>query len=225
MLSCMWCGCCKSVVDWLLLLLFLYASAISGLIAVYCIWQNYAVKWHYSVQHCFLYQMLVCICAVGTYITTIGVDFKIRTIMVDGEKVKLQIWDTAGQERFRTITSTYALNLPPSSWYCLSQLHWLHAWHCMYTSILLTVMLNAFWLVAYRVKFSVISQFCCTTVLLYFTAWLDGHSSPLFIDNNSKSRLVAVAIIIINTNSVFSYKLLDHSMSAGWCCIWYKVWC
>lgn len=43
----------------------------------------------------------------GTYITTIGVDFKIRTLDVDGEKVKLQIWDTAGQERFRTITSTY----------------------------------------------------------------------------------------------------------------------
>ena len=42
----------------------------------------------------------------GTYITTIGVDFKIRTVDIDGEKVKLQIWDTAGQERFRTITST-----------------------------------------------------------------------------------------------------------------------
>lgn len=42
----------------------------------------------------------------GTYITTIGVDFKIRTVDVNGEKVKLQIWDTAGQERFRTITST-----------------------------------------------------------------------------------------------------------------------
>ncbi|XP_034236628.1 ras-related protein Rab-35 [Thrips palmi] len=43
----------------------------------------------------------------GSYITTIGVDFKIRTIDIEGEKVKLQIWDTAGQERFRTITSTY----------------------------------------------------------------------------------------------------------------------
>lgn len=43
----------------------------------------------------------------GNYITTIGVDFKIRTVEVEGEKVKLQIWDTAGQERFRTITSTY----------------------------------------------------------------------------------------------------------------------
>lgn len=43
----------------------------------------------------------------GTYISTIGVDFKIRTIEIDNERVKLQIWDTAGQERFRTITSTY----------------------------------------------------------------------------------------------------------------------
>ncbi|KAJ8917324.1 hypothetical protein NQ315_002346 [Exocentrus adspersus] len=43
----------------------------------------------------------------GSYITTIGVDFKIKTVNVNGQKVKLQIWDTAGQERFRTITSTY----------------------------------------------------------------------------------------------------------------------
>ena len=33
--------------------------------------------------------------------------FKIKTIDLDGKKVKLQIWDTAGQERFRTITSSY----------------------------------------------------------------------------------------------------------------------
>lgn len=43
----------------------------------------------------------------GNYITTIGVDFKIRTVTVDNQRIKLQIWDTAGQERFRTITSTY----------------------------------------------------------------------------------------------------------------------
>jgi small GTP-binding protein len=42
----------------------------------------------------------------GSYITTIGVDFKIRTVVINGERVKLQIWDTAGQERFRTITNT-----------------------------------------------------------------------------------------------------------------------
>jgi Ras-related protein Rab-1A len=42
-----------------------------------------------------------------SYISTIGVDFKIRTIEIDGKKIKLQIWDTAGQERFRTITSSY----------------------------------------------------------------------------------------------------------------------
>ena len=41
------------------------------------------------------------------YISTIGVDFKIRTITVNKKIIKLQIWDTSGQERFRTITSSY----------------------------------------------------------------------------------------------------------------------
>uniref|UniRef100_A0A7N5JM56 Ras-related protein SEC4 n=1 Tax=Ailuropoda melanoleuca TaxID=9646 RepID=A0A7N5JM56_AILME len=36
-----------------------------------------------------------------------GIDFKIRTIELDGKRIKLQIWDTAGQERFRTITTAY----------------------------------------------------------------------------------------------------------------------
>lgn len=43
----------------------------------------------------------------SSYISTIGVDFRFRTVYVDGKTVKLQIWDTAGQERFRTITSAY----------------------------------------------------------------------------------------------------------------------
>jgi len=42
-----------------------------------------------------------------SYLTTIGVDFRFRTLPIDGKNVKLQIWDTAGQERFRTITSAY----------------------------------------------------------------------------------------------------------------------
>ncbi|MCL4168763.1 UNVERIFIED_CONTAM: hypothetical protein GTU68_021489 [Idotea baltica] len=42
-----------------------------------------------------------------THITTIGVDFKIKTINIDGVKIRMQIWDTAGQERFKTITETY----------------------------------------------------------------------------------------------------------------------
>ncbi|PSR94132.1 hypothetical protein PHLCEN_2v4560 [Hermanssonia centrifuga] len=40
-----------------------------------------------------------------SYISTIGVDFKIRTIELEGKTVKLQI--KLGQERFRTITSSY----------------------------------------------------------------------------------------------------------------------
>jgi Ras-related protein Rab-8A len=42
-----------------------------------------------------------------SFISTIGIDFKIKTVLIDGKKVKLMIWDTAGQERFRTITTAY----------------------------------------------------------------------------------------------------------------------
>ena len=37
----------------------------------------------------------------------IGIDFKLKTIDLHGQLIKLQIWDTAGQERFRTLTKTY----------------------------------------------------------------------------------------------------------------------
>jgi small GTP-binding protein len=45
------------------------------------------------------------------HFTTIGVDFKIKTITVyvNGvpKQVKLQLWDTAGQERFQAISASY----------------------------------------------------------------------------------------------------------------------
>lgn len=42
-----------------------------------------------------------------SYMATVAVDFRHRTVTVNGESCKLQIWDTAGQERYRTITSAY----------------------------------------------------------------------------------------------------------------------
>ncbi|XP_037308589.1 ras and EF-hand domain-containing protein isoform X2 [Pungitius pungitius] len=43
----------------------------------------------------------------GDIPTTLGVDFQIKRMLVDGEKTSLQIWDTAGQERFRSIARSY----------------------------------------------------------------------------------------------------------------------
>ncbi|XP_015336058.2 ras-related protein Rab-8B [Marmota marmota marmota] len=45
--------------------------------------------------------------SISFFVFLAGIDFKIRTIELDGKKIKLQIWDTAGQERFRTITTAY----------------------------------------------------------------------------------------------------------------------
>lgn len=45
-----------------------------------------------------------------SFITTIGIDFRIKTITVQGKRVKLQIWDTAGQEQFHSIASSYFRN-------------------------------------------------------------------------------------------------------------------
>ncbi|XP_065555023.1 ras-related protein Rab-18-B-like isoform X2 [Lathamus discolor] len=38
---------------------------------------------------------------------TIGVDFRVKKMVIDGRAVQLAIWDTAGQERFRTLTPSY----------------------------------------------------------------------------------------------------------------------
>ena len=43
----------------------------------------------------------------ASMVSSIGVDFKTKDIIVNDKKVKLQLWDTAGHERFRTITTSY----------------------------------------------------------------------------------------------------------------------
>lgn len=42
-----------------------------------------------------------------SHISTIGVDFKIKTFMVGDQTIKMQIWDTAGHERFRSVVASY----------------------------------------------------------------------------------------------------------------------
>lgn len=43
----------------------------------------------------------------GNGSATLGVDFQMKTLVVDGEQTSLQLWDTAGQERFRSIAKSY----------------------------------------------------------------------------------------------------------------------
>ena len=42
-----------------------------------------------------------------SYVTTIGVDFRFKTMIVKDKICKIQVWDTAGQERYRSITNAY----------------------------------------------------------------------------------------------------------------------
>ncbi|XP_036078311.1 ras-related protein Rab-37 isoform X7 [Rousettus aegyptiacus] len=56
---------------------------------------------------CFLIQFKDGAFLSGTFIATVGIDFRNKVVTVDGVRVKLQIWDTAGQERFRSVTHAY----------------------------------------------------------------------------------------------------------------------
>jgi small GTP-binding protein len=42
-----------------------------------------------------------------SHTSTVGFDFMIRTIEVDGQPARLQLWDTAGRERFQAPTTAY----------------------------------------------------------------------------------------------------------------------
>ncbi|KAH0793183.1 Ras-related protein Rab-8A [Histomonas meleagridis] len=39
--------------------------------------------------------------------STIGLDFKVKCLNIDGKKIKVQVWDTIGQEQYRTITKSF----------------------------------------------------------------------------------------------------------------------
>ena len=41
------------------------------------------------------------------YKCTIGVDFLMKTVIINNETVKLQLWDTAGQEKYKSMVSSY----------------------------------------------------------------------------------------------------------------------
>ncbi|KAM9296991.1 ras-related protein Rab-37 [Gastrophryne carolinensis] len=56
---------------------------------------------------CFLIQFKDGAFLSGTFLATVGIDFRNKVVTVDGLKVNLQIWDTAGQERFRSVTHAY----------------------------------------------------------------------------------------------------------------------
>ena len=43
----------------------------------------------------------------GAYLSTIGIDFQIKNIILNNKNIRLQIWDTAGEERYRNIAKNY----------------------------------------------------------------------------------------------------------------------
>ena len=46
----------------------------------------------------------------SNYISTMGIDFYTKDIILDQKKIHLKIWDTAGQERYRSLTRGFFKN-------------------------------------------------------------------------------------------------------------------
>lgn len=44
------------------------------------------------------------------HISTLGVDFKLKTVKLGRDKIRLELWDTAGMERYRFVCLTRLSN-------------------------------------------------------------------------------------------------------------------
>ena len=44
------------------------------------------------------------------YDTTIGVEYNMKVLDINGKKIRVELWDTAGQERFLSIVKSYYRN-------------------------------------------------------------------------------------------------------------------
>lgn len=54
---------------------------------------------HPNIVLFLFFTSLVVWCSVCVLFVFLGVDFQMKTLIVDGEPTLLQLWDTAGQER------------------------------------------------------------------------------------------------------------------------------